>query len=106
MEEGTRVRPDDGAQFFRVYPLRKSEAVRVQEQEKSGLNHSEFEIEMKSDCIDFCYILCYYFNDDRLLVLEHCKRGWRRRDESKVIGADMGKTDRHYKKDAQDWRRR
>lgn len=62
------------------------------------MNHSEFEIEMQSDCIDFCHILCYYFNDDRLLVLEHCKRGWRRRDESKVIGADMGKTDRHYKK--------
>lgn len=31
MEEGTRVRPDDGAQFFRVHLLRKSEAVRVQE---------------------------------------------------------------------------
>lgn len=37
MEEGTRVRPDDGAQFFRVYPLRKSEAVRVQEEESGRL---------------------------------------------------------------------
>ncbi len=100
--DGNRVQEEESG---RLYPWAvKPEP--VQEQEKSGLNHSEFEIEMKSDCIDFCYILCYYFNDDRLLVLEHCKRGWRRRDESKVIGADMGKTDRHYKKDAQDWRRR
>lgn len=37
MEEGTRVRPDDGAQFFRVHLLRKSEAVRVQEGEKCFL---------------------------------------------------------------------
>lgn len=31
------MRPDDGAQFFRVYLLRKSEAVRGQEEESGRL---------------------------------------------------------------------
>ena len=102
-----------GAQFIKVQLLRKTGVTRVQKQGKSGLRNIEFEIEMQSDCIDFCHILCYYFNDDRLLVLEHCKRVWRRIDpikmcgsEGKAINANIGKTDRHYKKDAQDWRRR